>query len=356
LIRDVKAFSKRYRCDWINPLNEDGIDVGAFTSPQIQYIYQNLYRRVGGADLIGPCTWGIPAGIDMLKKTEMEDFITVATTHNLGFNHVKWEEFIALAKRRGLPVWDSEVNLNKKYPDKLHRFDAAMKAGVDGLVLYDSWRSHVKLYNGELNKSGIALRNLILKDPSKLQPKPDKYEPKEGDLVFQYSPSNRFLNALANANEQQFSHCGILVRKDEQWFVLEAAASVTETPIKVWRSRSRDELMHVYRLKDSVKKHIPKMIESGRTFLERPHDFRCQMTDAKIYGPELVHKSFKVASGRELGHPVFLKQLKWEQAKDVILELESSVPLQRRMITAGILAKSKFLSRVYSTKKENEDE
>ena len=353
LIQDVKAFSKRYRCDWINPLNEDGIDVGAFTGPQIQYIYQKLHRRVGGADLIGPCTWGIPSAIAVLKKTTIEDYISVATTHNLGHNHGSWKEFVNLAKRRRLPVWDSEVNLHKKYPDRSHRFDAALEAGVDGLVLYDAWRSFVKPHNGDLTKTGINVRQRILKNPNQPQPKPNKYEPKEGDLLFQYTAGNRFLSALADASEQQFSHCGILVKKEGQWFVLEAAGSVKETPIKVWRGRNRDNLMHVYRLKDPMQKHIPKMLESGRKFLGRPDDFRCQMTDTKIYGPELVFKSFKRASGKELSQPVLIKQLRWKQAEAAILEAESSVPLQRKIITAEILSKSEFLQRVYSTKKEN---
>ena len=53
---------------------------------------------------------------------------------------------------------------------------------------------------------------------------------------------------------------------------------------------------------------------------------------------------------------MLIKQLRWEQAKAAILEVESSVPLQRKIITAEILSKSDFLQRVYSTKKENEDD
>ena len=189
LIKRVQTFAKRYPCDWINPFNEDGAPGAAFSGPQIQYVYENLDRRVGGAKLIGPCTWGIPAAINVLKKTDVKKYITVATTHNLGYNHEKWNEFVRLAKSQGLPVWDSEVNKNKKFPEKPHRLDAALKAGVDGLVLYDSWRSYIKINTGKLNKNGIEVRNLILKDPS--QTGPDSintaskdYQPNEGDLLF----------------------------------------------------------------------------------------------------------------------------------------------------------------------------
>jgi len=70
------------------------------------------------------------------------------------------------------------------------------------------------------------------------------------------------------------------------------------------------------------------------------------MTDAKIYGPELVYKSFKRTAGIELDFTVLLKQLPWQQAKAVILEKEWAVPIQRKIITAGPLAKPNHLTRL----------
>ena len=361
LIKRVQTFAKRYPCDWINPFNEDGAPGAAFSGPQIQYVYENLDRRVGGAKLIGPCTWGIPAAINVLKKTDVKKYITVATTHNLGYNHEKWNEFVRLAKSQGLPVWDSEVNKNKKFPEKPHRLDAALKAGVDGLVLYDSWRSYIKINTGKLNKNGIEVRNLILKDPS--QTGPDSintaskdYQPNEGDLLFQYAPGNQILNAMADANGDQFSHCGILVKKDAGWFVLEAVGTVKETPVKTWRSRSRDEVMQIYRLKAPLQKHVPKMISEARKFLGRPHDFNCKMSDSHFYGAELVYKSYKNASGKELGSPLPLRKFDWAPAKDVILKFEKSVPLHRKIITAEILTRSSDLQQVYSSKKKTRND
>jgi len=351
LIRDVKEFGKEYPCDWINPFNEDAIDVGGFTGPQMQYVYQKLYRRVGGADLIGPCTWGIPAGIKVLKRTTIHKYITVATTHNLGFNHDKWPEFIALAKIRKLPVWDSEVTFHRKYPEKPNRFDVAMEAKVDGLVLYHAWTLFVKLHTGDLSKSGLSVRDRILKNPDQQRLKPGKYEPQEGDLLFQYAEGNEILNALADANGDKFSHCGMLVKKDGSWFVLEASTTVTETPINVWRQRSRDKLMHVYRLRESQQKHIPKMIEIARKLLGRPHDPTCQITDAQIYGPELVYKSFRRSAGKVLTPYVLLEQLQWKPVEAVILKQEAPVPLRRKIVTAEHLSKSGQLQWVYSSKK-----
>ena len=357
LIKRVQTFAKRYPCDWINPFNEDGASGTAFSVPQIQFIYEKLHRRVGGAELIGPCAWGIPASITVLKNTEIEKYITVATTHNLGFNHEKWNEFIKLAKAKGLPVWDSEVNRNKKFPNKSDRLTAALQAEVDGLVLYDSWKSYVNISNGKLNKNGIEVRNLILKDPSQAGPdsgstSSNNYQPNEGDLLFQYAPGNQILNAIADASGDQFSHCGILVKKDDGWFVLEAVGTVKETPIKAWRSRGRDQVMRVYRLRAPLQKHVPKLISEARKFLGRPHDFNCKMSNTHFYGAELVYKSYKNASDQELGSPLPLKEFEWKPAKDAILKFEKSVPLQRKIITAEILTRSSALQQVYSSKKK----
>ena len=257
-------------------------------------------------------------------------------------------------------MWDSEVNTNKKFPDKPNRLTAALKAGVDGLVLYDSWRSFVNINNGQLTKGGIGVRDLILKDPSQAglalgDTASKDYQPNEGDLLFQYAPGNQILNAIADASGDQFSHCGILVKKDDGWFVLEAVGAVKETPVKVWQSRSRDKVMQVYRLKASLQKHIPKMISEAREFLGRPHDFNCKMSDTHFYGAELIYKSYKKASSKELGSPLPLKELDWKPAKDVILKFEKSVPLQRKIITAEILTRSSDLQRVYSLKKKTQN-
>ena len=310
--------------------------------------------------MIGPCAWGIPASITVLKNTDIEKYITVATTHNLGFNHEKWNEFIKLAKAKGLPVWDSEVNRNKKFPNKSDRLTAALQAEVDGLVLYDSWKSYVNISNGKLNKNGIEVRNLILKDPSQAGPdsgstSSNNYQPNEGDLLFQYAPGNQILNAIADASGDQFSHCGILVKKDDGWFVLEAVGTVKETPIKAWRSRGRDQVMRVYRLRAPLQKHVPKLISEARKFLGRPHDFNCKMSNTHFYGAELVYKSYKNASDQELGSPLPLKEFEWKPAKDAILKFEKSVPLQRKIITAEILTRSSALQQVYSSKKENRE-
>ncbi len=166
LINRIKDFANEYPCKWINPFNEDGRPDAAWSTNQINTIYQSLEDRVSGAELIGSCVWGLPAGILLMKNTDIAQYITVATTHNLGFNHTKWAEFIALAKNENLPVWDSETNNHDKYGTGT-RIDAAISAGVDGLVYYDSWNT-ISLGTGEINSGGIEVMSKFLKSVTPL--------------------------------------------------------------------------------------------------------------------------------------------------------------------------------------------
>lgn len=164
LINRIKAFALEYQCTWINPFNEDGRTDNPYTVSQINTIYSSLQNNLNGAELIGSGAWGLPAGIDVLANTNIADYITVATTHNLGFHHSRWSNFIALADAEGLPVWDSEVNHFDKF-DTGTRLEKALENGVDGLVLYNSWNT-IGLGDGSISTGAIDQMLLYLKEYS----------------------------------------------------------------------------------------------------------------------------------------------------------------------------------------------
>ncbi|MEP1489850.1 MAG: hypothetical protein ABJK28_15630 [Algibacter sp.] len=163
LIARVLEFSNEYPdCKWINPFNEDGRATNSTWSvAQYHTIYAALYNNVNGAELVGPCTWGLPAAIDMLQNTNIADYITVATSHNLGFNHSSWSTFINLANAENLPVWDSEVNHSDKFGTGT-RLEKAIENEVDGLVLYNSWNT-ISLTNGSISSAAETMMDLYLK-------------------------------------------------------------------------------------------------------------------------------------------------------------------------------------------------
>ena len=154
LINRIVEFAQDYKCDWINPFNEDGRPGSVWNASQFNAIYAGVSGRLNGADLIGSCDWGIQAGLLSLRQTNIKNFISVASTHNLGFQHGLWDDYIAEAGN--LPVWDSEVNDFDKFGTGT-RLDAAIAAGVDGLVLYDSWR-RINKTTGELSNAEVAMK------------------------------------------------------------------------------------------------------------------------------------------------------------------------------------------------------
>ena len=180
----------------------------------------------------------------------------------------------------------------------------------------------------------------------------DAYEPKVGDLYFQSLPRNAVVNAIEGASESTYSHCGILVRKDERWFVLEAIGPVRETPLAKWIKQARDRHYDVFRLGAKHEGIIPEFIKAARKYMGRPYDIRYRMDDEKIYCSELIFKGYRDATGESLGKLVKFGDLKWVRHTPVILAIEGSIPLNRIMITPRHLSEAKQLEKVFSSKEK----
>ncbi len=104
LIDRVTEFANAYPCEWINPFNEDGRPGNQWTTEQFNTIYASLSSQLNGAELVGACQRGIQAGILTFEQTHVDQYITIATTHNLGFQHELWPDYIALATEKGFLV------------------------------------------------------------------------------------------------------------------------------------------------------------------------------------------------------------------------------------------------------------
>lgn len=347
LVDRVIDFSKEYPCDWINPFNEDGSVSRPWSADQINEIYSKLFNNLNGADLVGPCTWGIPAGIKILQDTDIRKYVTVATTHNLGFNHSNWKEFIALSEEFNLPVWDSEVNINMKHPGRPHRLQAALREKIEGLVLYHAWVSFVNRDTGMLTRDGKYTRERILKDPSITDQDYGNYSPMEGDLIFQCLDKGSFSNIVERRENSPYTHCGIVVRQGSGWMVLEAANKVQQTPIQDWIARGENQSYSVYRLRKKFQGYVPKMLQEAKKFMGRPIDHEYKMDDSRIYAAELVQKAYYLASGRQLAELARLRDFDWGDFEPEINQSDSSFDPDRKVIPALNLSKSDDLNRVY---------
>jgi len=131
-----------------------------------------------------------------------------------------------------------------------------------------------------------------------------------GDLVFQQSRSAQSL-AIQQATHSPYSHMGMIVTRQGRPYVLEAAASVSYTPLDQWAAQGERGHYVVKRLRDDARLTPAARIQlanAGATFVGRPYDLVFAWSDDRIYCSELVWKVYQRALGVEIGALAPLKR------------------------------------------------
>lgn len=124
---------------------------------------------------------------------------------------------------------------------------------------------------------------------------------KEGDIVFQISKSDQS-SLIQYATGSPWSHCGIVVKKDGQFYVLEASNVVKLTPVDSWIKRGRFSSVKKRRvLKKDVRVRYSK-------YLGKPYDLAFKFDNGKYYCSELVWLIYKEQFGIELCKPRRIKE------------------------------------------------
>lgn len=106
------------------------------------------------------------------------------------------------------------------------------------------------------NISSVALNKF------KVTPNIEALDIREGDFVFQHLPA-RLTRVIADVTDSQYSHCGIIVRKADGFYVLEAIGPVKETPLQEWINRGVGHRITIVRLKEQYRNQIPKIIKAA---------------------------------------------------------------------------------------------
>jgi hypothetical protein len=87
----------------------------------------------------------------------------------------------------------------------------------------------------------------------------DQDEIKNGDLIFQTSLS-RQSKAIQLATKSKFSHCGIIYKEGNDYYVFEAIQPVKRTPLEKWIARGQDGKYVIKRLKNADQVLTPMVI------------------------------------------------------------------------------------------------
>ncbi|MGF6906369.1 YiiX family permuted papain-like enzyme [Fusobacterium sp. PH5-44] len=132
----------------------------------------------------------------------------------------------------------------------------------------------------------------------------DKYELKDGDIIFHISLS-RQSKAIQLATDSKYSHCGIIYKKNNKYYVLEAVQPVKLTKIEEWIARGKDKHFVIKRLKNRDKiltsQRLQKMQSIGEKFIGKNYDLTFEWSDKNIYCSELIWKIYKRGANVEIG-------------------------------------------------------
>jgi hypothetical protein len=174
------------------------------------------------------------------------------------------------------------------------------------------------------------------------------YEPAEGDVVFQSTRPSELADAIEGATRSPFSHCGIVAREEDGWYVYEALHGVGKTPLDRWLARGHGGGFAVFRFKEQYRPHVPATLAAARTHFGKEYDWRYRLGPEALYCSELVYLSYQEATGEPLGKLVTLKDLHWKPYRSLIERLEGGEPpLELEMITPRDLAEAEQLEEVY---------
>ncbi|MDR1075720.1 MAG: YiiX family permuted papain-like enzyme [Xanthomonadaceae bacterium] len=129
------------------------------------------------------------------------------------------------------------------------------------------------------------------------------YVPQEGDIVFHTSRSAQSL-AIQQATRSPYSHMGVVLMRDGQPHVFEAARTVRYTPLREWLDRGVGGHYVVKRLDPPPDPQaIARLHAAARRFEGKPYDLAFAWSDRRIYCSELVWKLYRDALRIELAPP-----------------------------------------------------
>lgn len=177
-------------------------------------------------------------------------------------------------------------------------------------------------------------------------------ELKEGDLIFQTSRSSQS-KAIQLATKSKYSHCGIVFKEGDSFYVFEAVQPVKRTPLAQWIARGEKGEYVVKRLKNAQQTLTPevlqKMKEIGKGFYGKNYDLAFEWTDEKIYCSELIWKIYKRAAGIEIGNLEKLRDfdLSSDQVKRKMKErYGNKIPMEELVISPASIFESELLTTV----------
>ena len=217
--------------------------------------------------------------------------------------------------------------------------------GFIGLIILGGGYAKQKLYDPK-----HRLDNSI----PKAKQTDNKVEIKDGDLIFQTSLSGQS-KAIQLATKSKYSHCGLIYKDGNDFYVFEAVQPVKRTPLDQWIARGQAGKYVIKRLKNAdqvlTNATLSKMKQVGDSFNGKNYDLTFEWSDDKIYCSELIWKVYQRATGIEIGQLEKLRNfdLTNEAVKKKMTErYGDKIPTEETVISPAAIFDSELLTTVKS--------
>ncbi|MFL9484468.1 YiiX family permuted papain-like enzyme [Chitinophagaceae bacterium LWZ2-11] len=177
---------------------------------------------------------------------------------------------------------------------------------------------------------------------------------RDGDLIFQtsLSPQNKVIQA---ATHSPYSHCGLIYKSNNEYFVYEAVQPIKLTPLEAWIEKGKNEHFVIKRLKDAqlilTPATLAKLHEVAGKYQGKNYDIYLGWSDDNFYSSELIWKIYKEATGIEIGK---LQQLRDFDLTDAFVKSKmkerygNNIPLDEPVISPASIFNSELLTTVKS--------
>lgn len=154
-----------------------------------------------------------------------------------------------------------------------------------------------------------------------------------GDVVFQESPllQHREIGWISNS---RVNNCGIIIRDNNKFYVVEAANAVQKIPFRQWLKRGRRKACIISRWRNLTTAGSLKIRQIALSYLGRVYDWNLEWDETKIYNAELVRKVFESAEGTYLGDiSVFDSRMLKPALRDSLQKYNPALLKPREIVT-----------------------
>lgn len=174
----------------------------------------------------------------------------------------------------------------------------------------------------------------------------------EGDVIFQASQS-RQCTAVKAATHSDISHCGMLFKEADTWYVLEAVEPVSIVSLSQFINRGEGAHYQIKRLKKEFNTLTPTQIQAmkdlGKSWINRHYDIYFNWDYGNLYCSELVWKLYHDAAGIEVCAMKHLKDYDLSDAlvKQIMQErYGANIPWEEPMVAPSDISASDKMTLV----------